>query len=66
MWEVFSINPSEYFSHSGAAHNKFIINELNNVNSPNSRYLVWALLKSKLQNDERRKIYYIVELGRGA
>ena len=66
MWAVFSINPSEYFSHSGAAYNKFIINELNNVNSPNSRYLVWALLKSKLQNDERRKIYYIVELGRGA
>ena len=66
MWEVFSINPSEYFSHSAAAYNKFIINELNNVNSPNSRYLVWALLKSKLQNDERRKIYYIVELGRGA
>ena len=66
MWAVFSIKPSEYFSHSGAAYNKFIINELNNVNSPNSRYLVWALLKSKLQNDERRKIYYIVELGRGA
>ena len=50
MWAVFSINPSEYFSHSGAAHNKFIINKLNNVNSPNSRYLVWSLFKSKLQN----------------
>ena len=65
MWAVFSISPSEYFSHSGAAYNKFIINELNNVNSPNSRYLVWSFFKNKLQNDERRKIYYIVELRRG-
>ena len=65
MWAVFTINLSEYFSHSGAAHNKFIINKLNNVNSPNSRYLVWSLLKKRLQNDERRKIYHIVEFRRG-
>ena len=51
MWTVFSINPSGYFSHSSAAHNKFIINKFNNVNSPNSRYLVWSLSKSNPQND---------------
>lgn len=66
MWAVFSINPSEYFSHSGVTDNKFIINKLNNVNLPNSRYLVWSLFKNKLQNDERRKIYHIVEFRRGA
>ena len=66
MWTAFPINLSEYFSHSGVTDNKFTINKLNNVNSPNSRYLMWSFFKNKLQNDERRKIYYIVELRRGA
>ena len=39
MWAVFSIKPSEYFSHSGAAYNKFIINKVNSKMMKDGKYI---------------------------